>query len=745
MSRENGIQIDAFDGTFPRTPAPADSDLRPPPARRGFVQRRELVDRLLATDADVIALIAPSGYGKTTTLAQWARAETAPLAWLSLQRSDNDAKVLLCHLAASLERIGLMDADDVAFFQLMDDSEAPAMGVNHFARRLEGSSQPPIMIIDDVGVLSSRAAKAVASELLRLLEGVARIAIASHSTPAVRLPSVRASGRLLEVTDEHLSLSLAEVEQLITGLGLDRHIARDVLDSTEGWPAAVFHMVAATRNRTVDVAEVRIEQRRHLDEFVKSEIVPLLSKRRRQFLTLMAPLERMSGPLCDAVSDAPGSRRLLESLERETRLVHQVDPEAKWFLMTRALRDTLLAELEHNDPEGLRVVHSRAAAWYEANDMPRQAIDHAEKAGDTVPFAHLMGRLIKAEYANGHVADVLQWMDWLQRKVPLDQFPDLAAIGALVHLQEGNALETERWLDAASRGATEADAGSVIWLVRAAATRSGVGQMLLDVEVALETAAPGSRWLPAILLTKGLAHLMDGDVDLAEPSFAEAARIGLENESMPAVTSALGQRALIAIGRQDWDLATSLVDQSLAIIDDRSLDGYHTSGLALAAAARLARRNNDMTRTQKLLARASTVRPRLSVTFPGESVQILVEMARAHVELSNIAVARVLIREADEIVVQLPDLGVLAEDVASIKESIAGLGPGKAGLPALTKAELRLLPLLATHMSFPEIGEQLFVSRHTIKSQATSIYRKLRSSTRSEAIAKAYDIGLLSR
>jgi LuxR family maltose regulon positive regulatory protein len=102
-----------------------------------------------------------------------------------------------------------------------------------------------------------------------------------------------------------------------------------------------------------------------------------------------------------------------------------------------------------------------------------------------------------------------------------------------------------------------------------------------------------------------------------------------------------------------------------------------------------------------------------------------------------------VLREAEDILIQRPDLGNLPEQVAALKESMTGRSPGTVGISTLTKAELRLLPLLATNLSFPEIGEELYISRHTVKTQAMSIYRKLGTSSRSDAVSVAYDVGLL--
>lgn len=730
----------------PPTPAvPAEPDLRPPPVRAGFVTRSGLVETLRASEADVITLIAPTGYGKTTTLAQWARAETAPTAWLTLRREHNGAKSLFTHLAAAMRQAGIMKAEDVAVFQFMSELTVTTEGARHFAGRLESMREKATVVMDEANVLRSRTALDALTELVRQLEGRVRFAFASHATPKIRLPTVRSRGGLLEITEEHLVFSPEEVEQLVTRLGLDATAAAEIFEMTEGWPAAAFITAVAERDARHDPARRRIEGQRHLHEFVRSEIVPHLSRQRRRFLTVTSLLDRMSGPLCDAVTGADSSQRLLESLDRETHLVHHLDHDDEWFVTNRVLRETLRADMERKEPETARAVHSAAATWYEAQGMLVEGIDHARLAGEADALTRLMGRLIKDRYTTGHLAEVLSWMTWLEENVALEDHPNLAAIGALVHMQEGDVLATERWLEAASRRALEGDSRAVVSLVRASGTRAGVDQMIRDIEEAASAAGPGSRWLPAILVIRGLANVMSGDIRSAEAAFIEAAKAGSENQSRGSVVMALGQRALIAIERQDWDLAGHLSDEAVAIIDEFGLDGYLASGPPLIAAARCARHDNDIPAAQRLLSRAARVRPRLGVTIPGEAVLILLEMARAHAELSDVKGARPLIKEAEEIILQRPDLGVLPAQVAAAEEALAGLAPGKIALPALTKAELRVLPLLATHMSFPEIGEQLFVSRHTIKSQATSIYRKLGSSNRSEAIAKAREIGLLGQ
>jgi LuxR family maltose regulon positive regulatory protein len=141
---------------------------------------------------------------------------------------------------------------------------------------------------------------------------------------------------------------------------------------------------------------------------------------------------------------------------------------------------------------------------------------------------------------------------------------------------------------------------------------------------------------------------------------------------------------------------------------------------------------------------AQRLRPTLTYALPHLAVQARVELLRVHLALGDLAGARTLMREIDELLQRRPDLGTLAPDAQALRDRLAtDRGSTAPGASALTAAELRLLPLLSTHLSLPEIGEELFVSRHTVKSQANSLYRKLGASSRSQAVTRARELGLL--
>jgi LuxR family maltose regulon positive regulatory protein len=209
------------------------------------------------------------------------------------------------------------------------------------------------------------------------------------------------------------------------------------------------------------------------------------------------------------------------------------------------------------------------------------------------------------------------------------------------------------------------------------------------------------------------------------------------------VSLALAERSILAMAREDWPSGEDLAERALSVVQRGAIDDYPHSTVVYAAAARVRLHLGDVAAAQTLLGRAARLRPALTYAMPYFAVQTRLEMARAHVMLSDAGGARVLLREARNVIRLRPDLGTLPAQANELEARLDDLRSESIGASSLTAAELRLLPLLATHLSFREIGDRLFVSRHTVKTQAISVYRKLGVSSRSEAIRRAQEIGLL--
>jgi LuxR family maltose regulon positive regulatory protein len=172
-------------------------------------------------------------------------------------------------------------------------------------------------------------------------------------------------------------------------------------------------------------------------------------------------------------------------------------------------------------------------------------------------------------------------------------------------------------------------------------------------------------------------------------------------------------------------------------------DSYATT-LVCAVQVRVALHRGDVPAVRQYLVRAQRSRPLLTYMLPHFAVQARIGLARVHLAIGDLAGARTLMREIDELLKRRPGLGTLVGEAQALRDQVAQRrGTSSPGASALTAAELRLLPLLSTHLSFPEIGEELFLSRNTVKSQAVSIYRKLDASSRNQAVGRARELGLL--
>ena len=254
----------------------------------------------------------------------------------------------------------------------------------------------------------------------------------------------------------------------------------------------------------------------------------------------------------------------------------------------------------------------------------------------------------------------------------------------------------------------------------------------------------GSPWYPASLLMRGMAMRFSGDLDRAEAILDEAADAAAAGGAVWTGIVARSERALLALERGDLSAAESELALAGAFVEDVSSTDHVLTAIFLAVTARLAIAKGQGARARTTLAVAQRKRPLLTHALPWFAVHARLELAKAHLALSDKRGAATLSREADEILRRRSALGTLVAEANAVRAKLSTVADQSSGwVSTLTAAELRLLPLLTTHLSFREIAERLFVSRNTVKTQAISVYRKLDASSRSEAIERATELGLV--
>jgi LuxR family maltose regulon positive regulatory protein len=729
--------------------------LRRPATRPGIVSRSPLIRRLAADGSPpIVSVVAPSGYGKTTLLAQWAELGGQAFAWVSADERDNDPKVLLSYVAAALDAV--QPVDKQVFEALTSPtSSVPGSVVPRLSSAFSSMTVPVVLVLDDVHLLRNPECRDALSVLADHVPPGSRLVLAGRDDPPLRAARLRAESRILEIGPADLSLSRQEAASLLSsaGLALSAEDVAELHSRTEGWPAGLYlAALFLLEGGSVDHAVSSFGgDDRFVSEYVEAEFLARISRRQREFLTRTAGLERMCGPLCEAVLDMPQADATLAELARSNLLLVPLDGDGQWYRYHHLFRDMLLAELERGEPGLLPVLHRRAAAWCLSNDLPEEALEYAMAAGDVDMAAELVGKLAVPARRRGRITTLLRWLRWLEERGAINKYPMVMVLATLIYAWLGRPAEAERWIDAVDRWQDvhtirPGDTAVKAWaaLDQAFMCRRGIAQMLADADQAARafTAAGITTGAPALL--QGIARILSGDLEGSETILADAVRLGVETSTRDIAAAALAERSLTAMARADWTLADELAGRARTMLNLAGAEESYFAPLVYAVQARAASYRGDVVAARRHLASAQRTRRLLTYAVPHVAVQARIELARVHLDLADPAGARTLLREADEILNRRPGLGALVTEAQALRARIAvERGPGGSGASSLTAAELRVLPLLATHLSYPEIAAELFVSPNTIKSQTYSIFRKLGASSRNEAVTRSRELALL--
>jgi LuxR family transcriptional regulator, maltose regulon positive regulatory protein len=729
-----------------------ESKLDVPSPREGLVSRAAVVHRLLASDgSSVVSVAAPAGYGKTTALSQWAAADDRPFAWLSLDHRDNDPAILLTYVAAGLD--GVSPVAPAVFRALASiNGSLWTSAVPRLAAVVSSMPEPFVLVLDDVHELDNRACVDVLTALSHHVPAGSQLVVSGRREPPLPLASLRAEGQLLEIGVPELALTDVEAHELLAraGVELSQDEAAELNEHAEGWAGGLYLSALAFQGAPAHVTVSTFSGNdRFVTDYLRSEQLARVNAADVEFLTRAAILDRMCGPLCDALLDRHDSSSLLERLERENLFVVPLDHSRGWYRFHHLFREMLQAELARREPELIGELHRRASAWCARNGLPEAAVEHARAAGELDQLAELVVAFALPFYRSGRADTVEGWFTPFDDPELLERFPAVAVLGTWVHALRGRPAAAERWADAVKRSpldATLPDGSPVVaWaaLVKAFLCREGPRQMLEDAELARAELTLASPWRPAALLMLASATLLLGDPEAADELLGDTAREAAEEKAVYAGIVAHAGRASLALDRGDLRAADSELAHGRRFVDDGALGGVETT-ILWAAEARLAARLGDTARAREHLVRAQRQRPQLTEALSWFSVQTRVELARSYLALADPEGAETVLAEARRILRLRPELGSLGSKVDELRTQVEGFSAPQSGWAStLTAAELRLLPLLTTHLSFREIAERLYVSRNTVKTQAISIYRKLDASSRSEAIARAVELGLV--
>lgn len=724
------------------------SKTQPPPARPGAVSRRALIERARASGARVVSVTAPAGYGKSTLLAEWAASDDRTVAWVSLDRTDVDPASLLSVIAAASASFSPAAASVVSEMRGVGTA-ALGRSAPLLAGALAAAPTAFVLFVDDVHWADSPDCQDAMEVLLARVPAGSQVVLASRREPSL-IGRLRAAGDVWEITAADLSLDHAGARALFEhagAAGVDDADLHTIVERCEGWPTGLFLCALVARSGG-DAASITGDDR-FVADYLYRECVARLPEDTQVFLRRAAVLDQLSTASCNAVLGIEDARARLRDLEDANLFLVGMDRHRGWFRFHALFREFLGTELER--AEGAAAVaelHRRAAAWHEEHRMPVQAVEHLLLAGEIESAAERIAELGLPMYQLGQVSTVRRWLSELGDGV-VRSHPPLVVTMTWTAVLLGEVSAGERWarildafdLDTLPEGDRVAFE-SARAMVRAAMCERGHERVVTDAAYALQHEPTTSPWRDQALHLWGSARLLVDDVAGAKDAFDEAVEVATLAGNPDTVILSEPELALLAIDSGRWGVARDHAERGVGAIDASHLDGYPTTAMALAVAARVAIHDGDRDEGARLLSRGMRARIGCTYLLPYLSIRARVQLAKAHVAIGDRSAAWHLVKEIDDLLRRRPDVGAVSAQVAELRSALAAESAEGGSVP-LTPAELRLLPYLQTHLTIAEIGQRLFISRNTVSSEVGSIYRKLGVTTRGGAVDRASALGLL--
>jgi LuxR family maltose regulon positive regulatory protein len=523
-----------------------------PPPRPNVVLRPRLSKRLNDGLHRKLTLIAaPAGFGKTTLVSTWIADSDRQVAWLSLDNADNDPTRFLTYFIAALRTI--VPTIGAGLLEVLQSPQPPPIE-SILTTLLNDIATIPdhiILVLDDYHVLDAQPVDDALAFLLDHLPPQMHLVITTRSDPQLHLARFRARGQMTELRAADLRFTAAEAAAFLNqamGLNLAAADVATLEDRTEGWIAGL-QLAALSMQGHQDVPNfIRAfaGDHRYIVDYLVEEVLQRLPDGVRNFLLQTAILDRLHGPLCDAVTDQEGGSARLEALHRGNFFVVPLDDRRQWYRYHHLFADVLSAYLKTEQPDLLVPLHKRASAWYEQHGSAADAIRHALAAEDFARAADLVELAMPAMRRSRQEAALLGWLKALPHGLIAFR-PVLSAgyAGALLSSGELEGVENlllsaERWLETMADRPARPDAPAAEMVVvddeafrrlpgAIAVWRAGQALALGDVPNTVTHARLALGLVPeddhlmrgAAASLLGIASWTSGDLEAAHQGYAE--------------------------------------------------------------------------------------------------------------------------------------------------------------------------------------------------------------------------------
>ena len=717
-----------------------------PPRVPSQIVRRERVMRAFndARDASVICLNAPGGYGKTLAAAQWLATDDRPVVWLSVRPAAADADWLVQALLDGLIDRGLL----VGGLPTLAGSPNPAswhLGTLPLVEHaVANAAEPFVVVVDNAHALSGSRWECLAETLALSLPAGSQLILGTRRTMPATLWRLRSRGQVAVIGPQVLAFDEGESIQVLRRHGLRPSVeqARGLVAATDGWPVAV-NLAGSIMTPTWQPSEP-FRAGLELTDYLRDQIVGAIPVADADFLSRVSVLSTLDADDCDEVASVTGSLARLRHLASDEHLLWAEDEYAERFRMNPVLSDALSVRLREQNPAAWRATHVAASRVDERRGDFDAAVHHAKIAGDDSRLAELIWSRAPHLLASGQYTVLERWLDGIDED-RLGGRCGLALSSAWVASHAGDMPRVNRLaLAAEGRAAVEDPAFTLdVDLLDATIGSQGLGHMEAVARSFIAGKPHGDPWQTLAYFLLGVALLLRDEPKEATAALGEGRRLSIAHELPVMVAHCLAGLADAAVAAGDGHKALACVREARALAVRHRMDTiataapiFTTSAWGYVQEGRFADARREASRALRLTALIRTM-------VPWHAVQGRLVLAQVNLALGDPERARVLVDEAGDERGPATESVVLDRMFTQTQDRLSTVSTSLDGASSLTTAEVRVLQYLPTHLSFPQIADELFVSRHTVKTQAMSAYRKLGVHSRTEAIVRARRAGLL--
>ncbi|MFC1960309.1 LuxR C-terminal-related transcriptional regulator [Chloroflexota bacterium] len=425
------------------------------PPRPNLVPRPHLLHKLnegVQSGRRLTLISAPAGFGKTTLLSEWISQQDRPVAWLSIDEGDNDISRFFSYLVAALQSIDLNIGE--AAPGILQSSQPPPVEVilTPLINTISDFADPIILILDDYHAIESQFIHDALAFLITHSPAPMHLILTTREDPPLPISHLRGRGQLTELRVADLRFTSQEVVAFlkhIMGLDISAEDIATLERRTEGWIAGLQMAAISMKSREDIAGFIAAFSGSHefIVDYLTDEVLNQQPEDLKKFLLQTSILNRMTGPLCDAITERANGQQTLEQLKENNLFVVSLDDERRWYRYHHLFGDLLGVRLQADYPNQVLELHRRAALWYEHEGITSEAVEHALKANDFDLAADILERSGKRTglWSTIQVATLIRWLQTLPGAT-LNSRPWLRFFAARAYAHAGRFEEAERGL-----------------------------------------------------------------------------------------------------------------------------------------------------------------------------------------------------------------------------------------------------------------------------------------------------------